>query len=207
MKKAFYYLILILIIAIIIPNMVFSQQAENFKPLSLSSGFILNVDFESKNLLESGYIAASLRIKKHEFYVGPVITELSYLRSPKIVFGGIAGYKYYIFKEPANINVFLNYSLQYFQHSGEHYVYTGYYIIKNKWTEDNCINTFGFGFNVFFDKKRKFSLYNTMGYSVYPMRYKESSYSDVYTSWGYINATLGLTIRIGSTKKKSEKIE
>jgi hypothetical protein len=211
-RTIFRFIFLSLLTGIMIPKQSFPQSAVSVKELGLTGGFILNADFADEYLVRSGYIAPSFRIKRHELYAGPVITRLSHLYAPRVVIGGVAGYKYYILKEPARVNMFLHYSLQYFHDSYSSYSYNGYYIAGYEGTWHKFVNTFGFGFNIFLDNKRRFSLYNTMGYSICPQYNKEyySIYPDQNTSspshrrstnWQFVNATLGLSVRLASFNK------
>jgi hypothetical protein len=198
-------------IIVLITLMLFSKdlysQSNNTKELKLNTGAMLNFDPEGYGAIYRAYLAPSFRIKKHEFYLGTQMTDKNIGGKFKPLFGGIAGYKFYIFKEPMRVNMFLHYALQYFHNTWESeriWIDSNGGIITrtNKWQSDIITNIFGFGFNVFIDKNNRYSFNSTMGYAPIICRSKSASnlYKDFY--WRQVEITLGFSVKIASIKSK-----
>jgi hypothetical protein len=196
-----YLLLLFVIMIIFLPRSLFSQQENRIKELSIEGGAMIDPDMGSGEFDWSAYIAPALRISRHEFYIGPLLALGPTIRSSDVVWGGIAGYKFSILKKPSRINLYAHYSLRYYKNSGvrHYYQFWQYRIVTEEWKQDNCVNTFGFGFNFFFDNKRRYGFFSELGYSIdaMPTHYKPH----VYVDWNHVNAALGLNVKIFSFSK------
>jgi hypothetical protein len=188
--------ILVLIVFIFISDNLFSQTNDNKKYLNIRTGFLVNADMMSKDFEYAFYIAPSFLIKRHEIFLGPLLTDRhsGLWSSPQ--FGCIAGYNFYIFKDPMRVNLYLSYSIQYYEHKADNSDHYGFIVA------DYCSNTIGFGFNFFFDKKKILSLFNTTGYTFDIVRTKwldEKAHIGSY--WEKASISLGLCVKVGSTKR------
>lgn len=189
--------ILILIISISVSDNLFSQINSDIKYLNIRTGFLINADLTSKDFEYGLYIAPSFVLKRHEFFLGPLLTEGHNGLWKKPQFGCEAGYNFYVFKDPMRVNFFLSYFIQYYEHQADDYDHYGFV------SQDKFSNTIGFGFNVFIDKKKILSFFNTTGYTLTFNRTKwVGAKADIGFGCNMVAVTFGLSVKVGSINKK-----
>jgi hypothetical protein len=198
---------IIVLTGLLLFSNILIAQSDHTKELKLNTGAILNFNPGERDAIYAAYLAPSFKIKKHEFYLGTQMTDKNYGGKFKPLFGGIAGYKFYIFKDPGRVNMFLQYALQYFHNSWErkyNWITSNDSIIDitEKWQSDICSNVFGFGFDVFIDKSGRYSFNSTLSYS--PILSRSQSESHIYTDfyWGQMEITIGFSAKLASFIRK-----
>jgi hypothetical protein len=199
--------IIILFSLIILPNKLFSQETTG-KEIKINIGAALNFSPVGGSRPFAIYLAPSFKNKRHEFYAGALMTVHSYFETFEPLIGGIGGYKFYIFKEPARVNMFAHYSFQYVHRTDYYGVYdsTGKLGPLNlKMENKNYCNTFGFGFNAYIDRGGRFSFYSTIGYCIisdWNNSWHHPQKGSTDFMWNYINISLGFSYRFAVLKKK-----
>lgn len=207
--KQLNYLIIcsILLGLFVVPEKNYSQSAVA-RNLYLNLGSTLNVDANAENdVLYSGYIAPSLKLGKHEIYIGGLINEQEWGIKFKPSLGGLLGYKFYIDKNANPIQFFLNYCM----------IIQRYLIYDDYWSYNSEIftikqrfynNVVGYGLNFYLNKKRNFYFYQTTGYSIMLEKdkdYLNSNYDhkDHQFYWSQLMFTVGMTCKLTSFKNKN----
>jgi len=214
MRQTINIVLLITLTALIVPDNNYAQTNIT-KDLKLNMGSTLCLSADDISFPSySFYIAPSLQLGKHEFYLGCLVNERTEGEKFKPSLGGIAGYKFYVDKNPGAIQFYLNYSLilQRYLYSEDYTFYSGpnhtnSYVVNYINKERLYNNVFGYGLNFYLTKKKNIYFYQTTGYSV--IRYIDKGYEDnkftnVYKEfiWSQIMFTAGLTYKLTSLKNK-----
>jgi hypothetical protein len=183
---------------------LFSQEIATSE-LKINTGAVLTCFSHYNSSPFTIYLAPSFKNKRHEFYAGIQLTTLASHKTIKPLTGGIAGYKFYVFKNSTRFNMFLHYYLQYVHQTVKLYQldsageFTGNYRTEKF---NNPYNTFGIGFNAYLDKKRMFSFYSTMGYCIFLDWDKSHGKIDIEPVGNGFNFSLGVAYRFAVLKKK-----
>jgi hypothetical protein len=186
-------------------------QSDNRIKFSITTGFLLNLDYEYDNQY-AGYIIPSARIDRHEFYIGPLVNERQFNAKFKPSIGGLTGYRFYLEKNEKVLNVFVQYSFQFMRYE---YIYNSSYnsnvIIsfpyqaeQEKWRDNVINNVIGYGLKIYLNKTKTFSFDHTIGYSIilYSDKNKNNHFASNEFSWSGINLTGGFCYRFHSLKKE-----
>jgi len=216
MRQTINIILLITLTALIVPDYNYAQTNIN-KDLKLNIGSTLCLSARDISFpAYSGYIAPSLQLGKHEIYLGCLVNERTEGKKFKPSLGGIAGYKFYVGKNPGAIQFYLNYSLilQRYLYVEDYTIYwgpnypNGYdinYISKERFYN----NVFGYGLNFYLTKKKNIYFYQTTGYSIVryiDKGYKNGSLASIHKDffWDQIMFTAGLTCKLTSIKSKTK---
>lgn len=210
MKKPSVLSYLIVLIGLSCPMTTIAQPNPDTKAICVSTGLISIIqmeDYLSTYMIHPPYsmnstiyryalnIAPTFRLKKHEFYIGALLTERIHGEKFDPSFGGMIGYRYYFFKEPMRVNFFLHYGLQYLELGREKTYWSGGHQITEFYREDYFYDAFGFGFNLNFDKKHIFGFNTTLNYIV---SLNPSGIHRTNIKWNNIEIDLGFIFRIKS---------
>ena len=99
------------IVFVVTSKNLFSQEISSNEEVNIQAGFLIFKTPIARNNSFGTYIAPTYRFKKHEFYAGPlVMSTYGIIRRDFPMYGIVAGYRFYFFKEPMRINMFFNYN-------------------------------------------------------------------------------------------------
>jgi len=197
MKKTAYRFLIIAII-LVSNHLQLSSQNTKVMNLKLEAGYTYLHDVSGDADSQNGpFLSASLRLKKHELYIGSL---LGWMGTDHPNPGAIAGYRYYFFKDPSRINMFLHYDFRYFRESGK---FRG--IADFNYYFDYYDNVIGYGFNVELDKKGLCSFYTTLGYAVLFFHIKSEIEKNTEKSWKMIDVSSGFSFKLAKFGRKDKK--
>jgi hypothetical protein len=202
MKKTTIICIVSLLTIFSFPADISAQTYSDFKDLNLHTGLSIICPPSDLGFVCGLYIAPSMRYQKHEFIIGPLIAAQIYNSNFNPYGGCVVGYRYYFFKKPMRVNMFLHEFFQFYNMGGT----DSYHGTQTYWHEENYHNVVGIGFHVFIDKKRRYSFYNTLGYglTISQSHYKPPIVSYYRYNFLQIDINFGFCFKLASIDKKSE---
>ncbi len=215
MKKFRLSLIASLVIIILSTGNIYAQAPAEF---GLTTGgftnFPANQDYLKRNI-KALYIAPYVRTGNHEFSAGISVPlrahslwyDNEYI-NPSI--GARASYKFYFFKLDERENLFIHYTFQYLRLAVDFENELGDEIYKIHETDSYINNTIGIGYNLYFDSKKRFSLYYTLDYIISQAGYRlgQAGNNDLWTMhyiWNNLSTHVGLSFKLVSLDKKEKK--
>lgn len=173
-----------------------SQPPGISQEIGVKSGIFLNFQaYYMERRTVGSYLYPYYRINKHEFYTGLIYPFFGVYGAGGDLdqhLGFVAGYNFYFFKIHRRFNIYLHFEFQYLVYSGE--VFSGdkygttYFEIERYFN-----NIVGVGFIGFLDKNQRVGISWSWGFN-----FSKNTY-DFFQD--YLNANLGITIKIASFEK------